>query len=303
MITPTLRDVIEMATVMKEAARAEIMPRFGNIREEEKYTHGRESVTAADREASRYILERRRAIRPGSFSEEELDDCRFLYDEVEEYDPVDGTDEFIAGMRTGFAMHGALLRRFEKEGGYRPVGGVIYLPGTDTLWYAEEGGALHYEESGRMKQLPLLPDHKVLGWVRELDIYNNGYRYLGGKKIPLIPFMETYYATLAKHLELEAEIVPGGGSGASFSDLLSGKTNLILLPWDDSKDWDLPMAEPLVHARGGFICDFAGNEYTYNRRDVLNRGGYVASIVFKKEEILPHLSLEMVMTKEAPRSL
>ncbi len=292
--TEVLSDLREMAAVMKEAARIEIMPRFGRVSREEKQTFGRESVTEADRGSSIYVLERRRKKRPGSFSEEHLYGDRFLYDEVECYDTLDGTDEFIEGKLHGFAMHGALLKRPSPQSGYHAEGGVIYLPGHDTLWYAA-GDEAHYELQGNESSFPDLPSHRLLGWVRALDITTNKHKFLGGEEVPVVPLMEAYYGELGRRLGLEAAVVPGGGSGASFSDLLSGKTNIILLPWDNSKEWDLSMAEPIIRARGGFVCDFAGNEYTYNREDVLNRGGYVASIVFEKEDIMPHLSLTMVM--------
>lgn len=294
-------EVRDMTTVMKEASRIEIMPRFGKINVEEKIgAGGKESVTAADRGASGYILQRRRLVRPGSFSEEDIDDNRFLYYEAEEYDPVDGTDEFIAGILDGFAMHGALVHYTPGENFYRSVGGAIYLPGKDKLWYSD-GENVCYEVAGKTCDVPLPNREQLRGWVRDFDIKKEAKgcdRY--GRVVNLAESMTRYYEQIGKRLGLDVDIVHGGASGASFADLLEGKTNIILVGWHDSKDWDIAMADPIVRARGGFICDFAGREYTYNRKDVLNRGGYVASIAFKKEEILPHLSLDMVLSKQIP---
>ncbi len=293
-------EVRDMATVMKEASRIEIMPRFGNATREEKIgAGGKESVTAADRGGSKYILQRRCLVRPGSFSEEDMDDKRFLYDEAEEYDPVDGTDEFIAGMLDGFAMHGALVRRAPGENFYRSVGGVIYLPGRDKLWYSD-GENVCYEITGKTCDVHSPNRERLRGWVRDLDIKKEAKgcdRY--ERVVNLVESMTQYYGQIGKRLGLDVDIVPGGGSGASFADLLEGKINIILVGGHNSKDWDIAMAEPIIRARGGFICDFAGKEYTYNRRDVLNRGGYVASIAFKKEDILPHLSLDMVLSERS----
>lgn len=70
-----------------------------------------------------------------------------------------------------------------------------------------------------------------------------------------------------------------------------------------TKEWDLAMAEPLIRARGGFICDLDGNEFTYNRKDSqglgepYNLNGYVISIAFSKEEIIPNISKDLLIDK------
>ena len=292
-----ISDVMEMARVMKEAAAIEVMPRFMKVQREYKDTaNGRETVTEADRKASDYILSRRRLVRSGSFSEEDINGQRFLYNSVEMYDPVDGTDEFLSGSKDGFAMHGALLKRRGEK--YKSVGGVIYVPGTETLWYGD-GSRIGYEVSGKAREMPPLRRDCVRGWLRKIDTTRpTGFFYREGKQVILQDYVTDFYRKLGGSLGLPSKCIMGGGSGASFSDLLSGKTNIIAVLWDDSKEWDIAMAEPLIKARGGFLCDFEGSEYSYNRKDHLNRNGFIASIAFKKNEIIPLLSPAMVLTKK-----
>lgn len=50
-------------------------------------------------------------------------------------------------------------------------------------------------------------------------------------------------------------------------------------------------AQPIIEALGGFVCDLTGQEISYNKsdkaQDHFNRQGFIASIVFSKEQILP----------------
>lgn len=287
-----------IAELMRKTAYEEIFPCLekGVQAEYKEGAGGRELVTEVDRAASKRLLKETQPRYPGSFSEEEIGDWRFLYGELWEFDPLDGTEEAYRGIRDGWAMHGAFLQREGEV--YHSRAGVIYVPGRDSLWFGDGKRAV-WEQYLKRKEFPKTDASRLRCWVRQVNIDDKTQKYnREGKIVPVVRTMQEYYTNLADRLGVALDIVPGGGSGAHFAELLEGKINLVLLPWDDSKEWDIAMAAPLVKARGGFLCDFAGNEYTYNRRDVLNRNGYVASIAFKKEEIIPHLSLEMVLTKE-----
>lgn len=266
-----LRDAThEMIQLVKEAARKEILPRFGNTAR--TYKKFKEPVTEADIRASLYILERIRRRFPGSYSEEHLSDDRFFHDVLWVIDPLDGTDEFLKQINDGYAMHAALLQR-QPNGKYSPIVGIDYLPGVDELWY-NDGHDVHFVVGNVEKAIPVPTRDKLRGYMRGVDPN---------------PRSEKFYRMLGKRLGLPVEIVLDGGTGASVSDLLKNEINVVVFNYNHSKEWDLAMAEPLVRTRGGFICDLAGNEFTYNRQDQLNRNGYVISIVFRKEEIIPNI--------------
>src|SRR5688500_16026651 len=95
-----------------------------------------EPVTAADRAASRIIVESIRAGFPeaGILSEEETDisELRLSRDRVWIIDPIDGTAAFVKkdgdfAVQIGFAVGG------------EAVVGVVLLPFHDVLYYASKG--------------------------------------------------------------------------------------------------------------------------------------------------------------------
>lgn len=275
-----MKKVIE---VMKEAAQKEILPRFGrvNLRVKESFGSFDEYATEADKEASKIILEKIRPEFPGSYSEEQLFENRFDYDLVWQFDPLDGTQEFGESLADGYAMHGALLKREGKI--WKPINGIIYLPGVDKLWYSD-GEELHFICEGSERALPEITRNEIRGYVRKVDPNHK---------------IGNFYLTLGEKLGIGAVTLASGGAGASISDLLEDKINLIIMNYDYTKEWDLAMAEPIIKARGGFICDMFGNEFCYNRKEnpPFNRNGYVISVAFKKEEITPEIPKDLLIRK------
>jgi 3'(2'), 5'-bisphosphate nucleotidase len=99
-----------------------------------------EPVTAADREASRMIVEALTRDFPldAILSEEESDDIehRLTKDRAWIIDPIDGTAGFIKkdgdfAVQIGLAEHGI------------PILGVVLLPFHETLYYATKGGGAY----------------------------------------------------------------------------------------------------------------------------------------------------------------
>lgn len=283
------KEVEEMLGLLREAAKKEILPRWGRINAKQKGTLRRfkDIVTEADTKASEYILSRIRTKFPGSYSEEQKFPDRFDYDLIWQIDPLDGTQEFCEEHIDGFASHAALLKR-NKDGFYLPVAGIIYLPGVDKLWYNDGSSDVVHMVEGINARIPEVCRHKLIGYVREVDPDDS---------------LTQFYHDLGRQLGLKTQVVPRGGAGASISDLLEGKINLIIMNYDYTKEWDLSMAEPIIRTRGGFICDFDGHEFTYNRKDSgglgepYNLRGYVISIAFKKEEIVPHIPKELLVNR------
>lgn len=278
--------VKRMQTLMREAAAAEVLPAFRGSRitgVESKTSLLGDLVTDADRNAGIYILDRIRPDFPGSYSEEHKFRDRFGgHRWLWQLDPVDGTYEFCMGKENGFAMHAALLEQ-QAFGAYLPVAGIIYLPMRDKMW-VHDGATLTWSVDGEERPVPEPRRNAIIGHVRELE--EN-------------PKAEEFYHKLGKVHGLPVRIVHGGGSGSSFSDLMDGTVNVVLKNMDDSKEWDIAMAVPMIGHLGGFIRDMRGKRFTYNRKDVdgepYNRAGYIASVAFSAEEILPHLCIEDVL--------
>lgn len=138
----TTLDVLALADLMRDAARAEIMPRFrrlgaGDIRIK---TEAVDLVTEADEAAERMMRAHLPAIMPGALfvGEEAVAAEPALLDQLDDaelavvIDPVDGTSNFAAGLPL-FAVMGAVVRRGEA------VAGIIYDPLADDFILAEKG--------------------------------------------------------------------------------------------------------------------------------------------------------------------
>ncbi len=272
--------VQEMIRLVREAAHQEILPRWQNVTIENKsQKHSfKDLVTEADKQASLYILKRIRPTIPGSYSEEHKHADRFDHDIVWQIDPVDGTQEFCEGYENGYTTLAALLKR-QDDGTYASIAGIIYLPATDTLWYTNDSTTVVFMRNSNELPLPTYQRN-------ELRIYQRAVDHLKG--------INDFAEYLGNQLNLPTHIVESGGAGAAVADLLEGKINLLIFNNDSTKDWDCGMAAPLVKALGGFICDLDGNDLTFNRHDEpglsepYNLRGFIMSIVFKKEEIMPH---------------
>lgn len=65
--------------------------------------------------------------------------------------------------------------------------------------------------------------------------------------------------------------------------------------------WDVSAAQPIIEALGGFVCDLTGQEISYNKsnkvQDQFNRQGFIASIVFSKEQILPEDTAALLLRR------
>lgn len=273
--------VKEIIPVLIDAARKEILPRFGKVVEETKIltqSGYKDTVTAADKGASKRILERVRKKFPGSYSEEDLYEDRFDYDLVWHFDPVDGTREFCEQIKDGYAVNAALLQKL-RNGNFWPVSGIIYRPGDNTLVY-NDGKRNYLFRNDEEHKIKTTSREMILGWTRKID---QSQKLVG------------FYKELGDKLNLPIRIMPGGGIGASIVDLLEGKINLIIYNYNITREWDWAMSVPIITSMGGFICDLNGNAFTnFNRKpnakkEEYDLNGVVASIAFKKEEVIPHI--------------
>ena len=275
-----------MGSVLRKAAALHVLPGFGKAQGRHKLSQGsfREIVSDADIAASSYILKSARARFPGSFSEEHLFKDRFEHKLVWQIDPIDGTDEYCGKMADGYSMNAALL---EKQGKtpYTPIAGIIYLPGKDEMWCGD-GKSVAFLENGARKNASRKANDSLCGWIRKTDPnakLADCYRKIGGA------------------LGMDVKLRYGGGSGASMAELLSGTTNLVIMNYDYTKEWDIAMAEPMIRAMGGFICDFDGKAFEYNRKTgnslPYNYRGYVASVDFKRGEIVSRLPRNLLIRR------
>ncbi len=244
--------------VLREAARAEILPRFrrlaaGDIRAK---SGPLDLVTAADEAAERRITAALRALHPGCFvlGEEAAAADPSLLGQLREHDlafvvdPVDGTANFAAGVPL-FGVMCAAVRRGET------VAGWIHDPLSGDTLAAERGAGAFVlgEASVRARVAPPAPVAGMLGAV--------SWGYMPPPlKARVLPRLAGLAATLnfrcAAH---EYRLAATGGA-----HLLAYNR---LMPWDHA-------AGVLIHAEaGGFSAQPDGTPYS----PLVHTGGLVCA--------------------------
>ena len=156
-----LPEIERLATILREAAKAEVMTRFRNLSEGDirEKTSATDLVTEGDEAAERFIARECRALMPDALfvGEESVAADPGLLDRLDQADlalvcdPIDGTANFAAGVSL-FAMMIAVVAKGET------VAGIIYDPVGDDFMAAEKGaGARHLRPSGETRPLCTSP--------------------------------------------------------------------------------------------------------------------------------------------------
>ncbi|MDC7218872.1 MAG: 3'(2'),5'-bisphosphate nucleotidase CysQ [Spirochaetales bacterium] len=169
-------------------------------------------------------------------------------------DPLDGTKEFIK--RNGdFTVNIALI-----ESG-KPIMGIVYVPVTDTLYFAEEGkGAWLREKAGEGDR----------GQDKKLEAHAPK-----DKKISIVAsrsHLNEDTAAFIKRMEDKGYIVETTSRGSSLKlcQVAEGKAQLYprLGP---TMEWDTAAAHGVCREAGAAVIDFeTKEEMKYNRENLLN---------------------------------
>lgn len=191
-------------------------------------------------------------------SEESVDDAtRYTNDYVWVIDPLDGTKEFIK--KNGqFTVNIALAYKG------KPVLGVIYVPVTETLFYASKGQAAYKEENGIVTEISVTNKLENLVWV--------GSKSHSGEKEE---------ALINSHKEIISETISAGSSLKGMM-VAEGKAD-VYYRFGYTCEWDTCAMQCIVEEAGGLFRQMDSTEMTYNRENNLNEKGFY--IVNKKENI------------------
>lgn len=150
-------DVDALMTILRDAAKAEILPRFRRLDDSmvRQKTEAIDLVTEADEEAERMIKARVAELAPEALfvGEESVAADPSLLDRLNGadlavvVDPVDGTANFAAGLPL-FAVMASVVSKGET------VAGIIYDPMGDDWFVAEKGaGAFMKRPDGSSERL------------------------------------------------------------------------------------------------------------------------------------------------------
>lgn len=229
---------------------------------------GDEPVTAADRTADALIAAGLRDAFPGDglLTEESEDDLsRLDRERVWIVDPLDGTTEFIN--ETGeFAVQIALTK-----GGY-PALGVVYQPAKDRLFHAVRSQGAFQVYDGQVSRLRVSTeaDPALMCLVASRTHYS--------------PFIEVARQALGI---ASADRV--GSVGLKVGMVARAACDLYLAT-TVSKEWDLCAPHALLLEAGGALTNLCGERLIYNKRDVTECTGLIASNGLAHDQIVETLA-------------
>lgn len=218
-----------------------------------------EPVTAADRESSRLIVDVLSGAFPddGILSEEESDDAadRLARSRVWIIDPIDGTAGFVNhdgdfAVQIGMAENGV------------PVLGVVLLPFYDLLTYAVRGGGA-FVETGK---------HCEPSVLRVSQIESLSELKLAMSRNHASPRMKQIIESFGF-----SKIVRRGSVGLKVSLIAEQECDIYIHPSPRTKLWDTCAPQVILEEAGGRLTDLFGSEYRYDRADVQNHNGIIAS--------------------------
>jgi 3'(2'), 5'-bisphosphate nucleotidase len=249
-----LEHELEVALNLARQAGAAIMTYYQTgLRVEHK--DGDEPVTAADRAADALIAAGLREAFPGDglLTEESDDDLSRLDKErVWIVDPLDGTTEFIA--ETGeFAVQIALAV------GGRPTLGVVYQPAKGRVFHAVRGQGAYQVLNGHTTRLQVSTES------------NPAEMCLVASRSHYSPFVE-----LARQA-LGIESVNKIGSVGLKVGLVARAACDLYLATTVSKEWDICAPHALLLEAEGTLTNLCGQPLVYNKRDVTECMGLIAS--------------------------
>lgn len=218
-------------------------------------------VTAADLVTNHYILEKLQAALKtedfGYLSEEAYKGTEALPQPwVWIIDPLDGTRDFID--KTGeYAIHIALSHRG------RPVLAVVAVPETEKIYYATLGGGTFVEtRQGQTNPIRVSDRNRIEELYLVASRTHRDERFQ--KLIDRLPFKDKNYV---------------GSVGCKISTILEKQSDVYISLSGKSapKDWDFAAPELILTEAGGKFTHFNGEALIYNRGDVRQWGGLMAS--------------------------
>ncbi|MCH9007422.1 3'(2'),5'-bisphosphate nucleotidase CysQ [candidate division KSB1 bacterium] len=213
-------------------------------------------VTQADKDSNEFITAELSKLfsDDGILAEESKEDLnRLSKSRVWLVDPMDGTKEFIEKVGQFSVMIGLV------ENG-RPVLGVVYQPTTDMMLFAVKGDGAFVVRAGE----------KIS--VRVSDVAAVDQMRMVVSRSHRAPLVDTIKDTLG----IEKEVA-SGSVGLKVGLLVEQKSDLYIHPNSKTKEGDTCAPQIILEEAGGQMTDCWGNPLTYNKEDVFNAKGFIAS--------------------------
>ena len=249
--------------IAREAGR--ILMEFYRDGAEVKWKGHDDPVTAADHAANEYLVrELHRHFPTDAVLSEELpdDSDRLTRDRVWLVDPMDGTKQFIERIGEFAVMIGLAV-----EGDARP--GVVYHPTPDRMFYAAPGIGAFVEEGMSTRRL------------RVAETTDPGRMAAAMSRSHHNPKVDRILERLGV-----GGRVTSGSVGLKIGLIAETRAHVYMHLGSRTNQWDTCGPEAILREAGGILTDVEGNPMRYNRPDVRNRDGILASTGVMHDRIL-----------------
>lgn len=259
---------LEIATqVVREAGR--ILMKYYRQDFSVEFKKGDGPVTEADKASNAFITHQLHEHFPedGILAEESKDDLRRLHQgRVWSVDPMDGTREFIDKVGQFAAMIGLAVNG-------EAVLGLVYQPTTDTLYSAIKGEGAFVIRNGESTPIEV---SKVARTGEMRLVVSRSHR-------------ASLVETMKDALGIQKDIA-SGSVGLKVGLLVEQKCDLYIHPNSKTKEWDTCAPQVILEEAGGTITDCWGKPIKYNKENVYNAQGFVASNSRSHDEIIERIS-------------
>jgi 3'(2'), 5'-bisphosphate nucleotidase len=213
-------------------------------------------VTAADRAANEMLVRelRRRFPNDAVLSEESPDDLsRLGNDRVWMVDPMDGTKQFIERIGEFAVMIGLAVEGEAKLG-------VVYHPSVERVYYAAPAIGAFVEEKWSTKRLRVEPIGDPAQMIAALSRSHHSPK-----------------ADLVLNKLGVTHRLRHGSVGLKFGLIAEGRAHLYVHTGARTNQWDTCGPEAILREAGGAVTDLSGEPLLYNRPEIRNLNGIVAS--------------------------
>jgi len=250
---PFLEELVHDVIRIAQLAGESIMHYYADVPTHPEFLqHKADSspITEADRVSNRIIVEELKAMKEKYpiLSEEESMipfEERSRFRRIWIVDPLDGTKEFI-NKTDEFAVHIG-LSDFGKA-----VLGVVYIPATQTTYYAVRRGGAFKEVSGLITPLQVNP----------LDIKAEGVKVVHSRSHMNKP-TQVYINSLNKPVTVPM------GSSLKMMKIAEGEFDIYPKFGSKMQEWDTCAPQIILEEAGGImVCVEKGKPLTYNKEDL-----------------------------------
>lgn len=212
-------------------------------------------VTEADFLSQEILLKGLKKYGWKILSEETEDDLSRLKEEkIWIVDPLDGTREFLDKKGEFSVMVGLIVRG-------EPVLGVVYKPCGGKIYFAQKGKGAYLKENGKK---PAKLEVSSTSSLQEAHLLVTRSHF------------EEFEKKFIQYCRIN-KVTPMGSIGVKLGQIAEGKADCYITASAKTSEWDICAPEIILKEAGGKVTDLKGESLVYNRREVKNPNGIVAS--------------------------